>query len=176
MESYGPLGGKPVMRSSAICSKGSASSVVGMRYSGVRFRCVMFLFCWHVAHPATYLVTHVRIPGHQYSRDTWVNVSSRPGCPAVGASCNVCRISRRRVSSRGITIFSSFNHRLGSFASNRVAPQLSRVSCSFCCTSRIFVRREVGASVVALIVGRVSWHCSQFSTYFSIQSFMSGHQ
>src|SRR5712672_4132527 len=52
-ESCGPLGGSPVIRSRAICWKGSVSSGVGMRYSRVCVRWVMFLFCWHVAHPAT---------------------------------------------------------------------------------------------------------------------------
>src|SRR5712671_63285 len=45
IESYGPLGGRPVMRSKAVCWKGSASSDVGMRYNGVRVRWVIFLFC-----------------------------------------------------------------------------------------------------------------------------------
>src|SRR5712671_6248314 len=37
-ESCGPLGSSPVMRSRAICWNGSASSVVGMRYSGVHLQ------------------------------------------------------------------------------------------------------------------------------------------
>src|SRR5712675_2607565 len=40
-ESCGPFGGNPVMRSKAICWKGSVFSGVGMQYSGVRLWWVM---------------------------------------------------------------------------------------------------------------------------------------
>src|SRR5882757_962085 len=53
IESCGPLGGDPVMRSKAICWNGSALSGVGMWYSGVHAQWVMFLFCWPTAHPPT---------------------------------------------------------------------------------------------------------------------------
>src|SRR5712671_3513701 len=53
IESCGPFGGSPVIRSRAICWNGRASSVVGIRYSGVFLRWVTFLFYWHTAHPAT---------------------------------------------------------------------------------------------------------------------------
>src|SRR5579863_2744714 len=44
-------GGKPVMRSIAMCWKGLVPALVRMRYKGVHFLCVRILLCWHTAHP-----------------------------------------------------------------------------------------------------------------------------
>jgi hypothetical protein len=59
--SYPLLGGNWVMRSMATTSNGTAVTGTGIRYSGVAFF-GRFLFCWHTAHPSTYLRIHVSIP------------------------------------------------------------------------------------------------------------------
>src|SRR5712671_3557057 len=135
----------------------------------------MFLFCWHVAHPATYFVIQVRIPGHQYERETWVKVSSLPGCPAVGASWSSWRISRLSVSSGGITKRPSFTHSSSSltecvgFHSSMVARCCLCASWIFACNGRVIVG-------MVLMVGNLPWHCSQLFTYFVTHSSASGHQ
>src|SRR5216684_7418836 len=53
MASFPLILGRPVIRSIAICWNGRESSRVVIWYKGILGRCVRFLFCWHVAHPAT---------------------------------------------------------------------------------------------------------------------------
>jgi hypothetical protein len=55
---------RPVIRSIAICLKGSVPSFVVIQYSGVFVWWVMILFCWHVAQPFTYSAIHLFIPCH----------------------------------------------------------------------------------------------------------------
>jgi hypothetical protein len=81
------------MRSMAICENGLASMVEGIRKSGVLVWCVKFLFCWQVGHPLTYSVIHALAPGQKYSLFMRLIVSSLPGWPLRGPSCQVCMIS-----------------------------------------------------------------------------------
>src|SRR5712671_7448522 len=125
-------------------------------------------------------MTHVRIPGHQYEWETWVKVSSRPGCPAVGVSCRSWRISRLSISSGGTTRCPSFSQPpCSSSTSSSIECKglhFSMVARYCSCTSWILEHREVVVREVVLTVVRLRWHCSQFSTYLVTQFFMSGHQ
>src|SRR5712672_4850155 len=90
---------------------------------------------------------HERMPGHQYELETWVRVSSRPGWPAVGASCSNWRISRLTISSGGITRRPSFRQPLcsssvPSLIECREVHLPNTVRCCSC-ASWIFERREV---------------------------------
>jgi hypothetical protein len=67
-----PTRGLPVMNpTNAISLKGKGSAAAGKENRGTFFRCMRFLFCWHVVHPFTKLITHVLTPGHQRLRVTF---------------------------------------------------------------------------------------------------------
>jgi hypothetical protein len=87
--SYLSLLGNPVMRSMAMCEKGLALMVDGIRNIGVLMRWVRFLFCWHVMHPLMYSVIQVLAPGQKYSRLMRLIVLSHLGWPLIEPSCQM---------------------------------------------------------------------------------------
>src|SRR5580693_2841557 len=97
-----PLG-KPVIRSMAMCENGLALITEGMWNGGVLMRWVRFLFCLQVAQPLMYSVIHALVPGQKYSLFIFLIVSSLPGCPLNGPSCQECMSSRFSPWSGGIT-------------------------------------------------------------------------
>src|SRR5712672_142000 len=105
-----------------------------------------------------------------------MKVSSWPGCPAVGASCRVCRISRLSCSSGGITRCPAFCHSFWFSWIEYVTLHSFKVVRYFSCASWTFDRKEMVVGVVVLMRWDLLWHCSQLSTYFVTHSSASGHQ
>jgi len=66
MASY-PLDlGSPVIRSITICVNRGVFSGTVILWSGVFVICVMFLFCWQVAHPLMYWSIQAFYEGQKY--------------------------------------------------------------------------------------------------------------
>ncbi len=76
-------GSSPIM-STEMTFQGPSGISFGLRGAALFCRCALTF--WHVSHPVTYLITSVRILGHQNVREINSLVLSCPGCPAVASS------------------------------------------------------------------------------------------
>jgi len=106
----------------ATCVNGRASGGTVILYRGAWVLCVRFLFCWQVAHPFTYCLTHCHAPGQWKRCNTFWVVSSLPGWPD-SPSWYVCIILRLSSSAGGTSI-------LPSSVVHRVVPSVCHPSCS----------------------------------------------
>ena len=83
IELYPFEGGRSVMRSHVMVSKGYAFGLVMIGYVRILGFVIFDLVSWHFGHPFMYCVMNFFMSGHQYSCSMAKSVFEIPGCPAV---------------------------------------------------------------------------------------------
>jgi len=98
--------GRSVIRSIDTYWKGPSSTGVSKCCRGAFDRCMLVLDSWQQAHPLTYCSTNSLSLGPSYCSQTSSQVLDMPGCPAIGESWRVWRMShlRSELSSRKILL------------------------------------------------------------------------